>query len=177
MEEKLKLNKQGYEDFLNEIKRKEKELADLRVYKGRDAIYQGDNWHDNPILYQTELKEMALMKEIVDMKNQLANIEIVENIGDESLIDIGDIVKVEIVFSDDDREERLFKLVATSPSFNRESKIEEISLNSPLGTAMYHKKIGETVTYKVRENVIKANLKEKVILNLEENDKTLKKIK
>ena len=52
----MKLSKQGYEDYLKVINEKEKELADLRLYKGRDAIYQGDNWHDNPTLYQTESK-------------------------------------------------------------------------------------------------------------------------
>ena len=48
MKEKFKLNKQGYEAYQKEIERKEKELADLRIYKGTDAIFQGDNWHDNP---------------------------------------------------------------------------------------------------------------------------------
>ena len=47
MKEKIKLNKQGYEDYLKALEEKEKELAELRMYKGKDAIFQGDNWHDN----------------------------------------------------------------------------------------------------------------------------------
>ena len=75
MEEKIKLNKEGYEDYLKSISEKEKQLADLRMYKGKDAIFQGDNWHDNPTLYQAELQEVSLMKEISDMKKKIQNIE------------------------------------------------------------------------------------------------------
>ena len=126
MEEKLKLNRNGYEDYLKEIEKKEKELADLRIYKGKDAIFQGDNWHDNPTLYQTELKEMSLMREIAQMKHRLNNIEIVENIGDESLVDIGDIVKIDMIFSENDYEEEIFKLVGTTPNFDLSAGIQEI---------------------------------------------------
>ena len=104
MQEKMKLNKQGYDEYLKAIEEKEKQLAAVRMYKGTDAIYQGDNWHDNPTLYQTEAQERALMVEISEMKQKLQNVEIVENLGNESLIDIGDIVRVDIIFAEDDRE-------------------------------------------------------------------------
>ena len=108
MEEKIKLNKQGYEDYLKAIAEKEKQLADLRMYKGTDAIFQGDNWHDNPTLYQAELQERCLMREIAEMKHKLQNnVEIVENLGDEEIIDIGDIVRIDMIFSEDDREEEM----------------------------------------------------------------------
>ena len=42
-EEKLKLNKKGYDEYLKAIQEKEKQLAAVRMYKGTDAIYQGDN--------------------------------------------------------------------------------------------------------------------------------------
>lgn len=173
MEEKIKLNKQGYEDYLKVIAEKEKELADLRMYKGTDAIFQGDNWHDNPILYQAELKERTLMVEISEMKQKLQNVEIVENLGDESLIDIGDIVRVDIIFAEDDREEEIFKLIATTPSIDAE--IEEVSINSPIGAAVYHKKVGDFATYNVRDNTFKIEILEKKILGLEQESKTLKK--
>lgn len=175
---KIKLNKQGYEDYLKEIEKKEKELADLRIYKGSDAIFQGDNWHDNPTLYQAELQERGLMKEISEMKNRLQNdIEIVENFGDDSLIDIGDVVKIDIVSSKNDREEEIFKLVATMPSFDMNAEIKEVSINSPLGNAMYHKKIGEIANYKVNGRTFTIELKEKMLLDLGADNKTLKKTK
>lgn len=149
----MRLNKQGYEDYLKEIHEKEKELSDLRLYKGRDAIYQGDNWHDNPTLYQTEAKERSLMLEIAKMKSELKNIEIIENSGNQILIDIGDIVKVEMFFSEVDKEECEFKLVATTPKSDINAEIQEISINSPLGSAIYHRKIGDITTYKVNDSI------------------------
>lgn len=149
----MRLNKQGYEDYLKEIHEKEKELSDLRLYKGRDAIYQGDNWHDNPTLYQTEAKERSLMLEIAKMKSELKNIEIIENSGNQILIDIGDIVKVEMFFSEVDKEECEFKLVATTPKSDINAEIQEISINSPLGSAIYHRKIGDVTTYKVNDSI------------------------
>lgn len=175
MQEKMKLNKQGYEEYLKAIEEKEKQLADIRLYKGTEAIYQGDNWHDNPTLYQTESKERALMLEITEMKLKLQNAEIVENLGDESLIDIGDIVKVDIIFDEDDREEETFKLIATTPSLDAE--VEEVSINSPIGAAVYHKKVGDFATYKVRDNTFKLEILEKKNLELEQNSRTLKKKK
>lgn len=176
MEEKIKLNKQGYEDYLKAIAEKEKELADLRMYKGTDAIFQGDNWHDNPTLYQAELKERSLMLEIAEMKHKLQNnVEIVENIGDEEIIDIGDIVKIDMIFSEDDREEEIFKLVATTSNLKFDAEIQEVSINSPIGNAMYHKKIGEIATYKVKDRTFTLQIKEKVVLGLEQEEGYSKK--
>lgn len=178
MEKKIKLNQQGYEDFLKEIARKEKELADLRIYKGQDAILQGDNWHDNPTLYQTESQERTLMKEIAEMKHKLQNgVEIVETLEDADLIDVGDIVKINMIFSADNIGEAIFKLVATLPSFDMESEIKEVSINSPIGQAMYRKKIGDVVSYKVNDRTFTIKLKEKIVLDLEKEGKKLKKAK
>lgn len=174
MEENLKLNKQGYEDYLKAIEKKEAELAAVRKYKGTDAIYQGDNWHDNPTLYQTEAQEMNIMKEIAEMKYRLQKAEIVENLGDETLIDIGDVVKADMIMPNNNRRENLFKIVATSPSTDKNAQIKEVSINSPIGAAVYHKKIGDTVTYKVGDRVFTLEIKEKLNLDLEE-EKTLTK--
>ena len=164
MEEKIKLNKEGYEDYLKSISEKEKQLADLRMYKGKDAIFQGDNWHDNPTLYQAELQEVSLMKEISDMKKKIQNIEIIESTNEEGLIDIGDILKIDMIFSDDEKEEQLFKLVATTPNFD--SEINEVSINSPIGNAVYNKSVGEIATYKVQDKTFTLQIKEKVELGI-----------
>ncbi len=165
MEEKIKLNQAGYEDYLKEIEKKEKELAELRIYKGADAIYQGDTWHDNPTLYQAELKEMALMRDISQMKQKLNCIEIVESLGDVRLVDIGDIVKVDMIYEEDDIEEEIFKLIATTPDLNHENQIQDVSINSPLGKSLYHRKVGDTVSYQVKEHSYQVRIKEKVELN------------
>ena len=175
MEEKIKLNKQGYEEYLNAIAEKEKQLADVRMYKGTDAIFQGDNWHDNPTLYQAEMQERSLMLEIAEMRRKIQNIEIVESLGDEELTDIGDIVKIDMIYSEDDRREKIFKLVATTPNLNFDSGFQEVSINSPIGKAMYHKKNGEIATYKVKDKTFTLQIKEKVVLELEKEEGFSKK--
>lgn len=175
MVEKLKLNKQGYESYLREIEKKEGELARVRMYKGSEAIYQGDNWHDNPTLYQTEAEERTLMREIAEMKFKLQNAEIIENLEDETLIDIGDVVKVDMIFSENNREEEIFKLVTTNPAFDMNSEIKEISINSPAGYAIYRKKVGEVVTYKVMDREFTLEIKERMNLTFEEDSNNLKR--
>ena len=54
-------------------------------------------------------------------------------------------------------------------------RIKEVSINSPLGNAMYHKKIGDVATYKVNDRTFTIELKEKVSLDLENEDKPLRK--
>ena len=146
----LRLNQKGYNDYLEAIKKKEEELRKIQLYKGTDAIYQGDNWHDNPTLYQTELKESSLIAEISKMRNTLANAEIVESLGDENLIDIGDTVLINTIYADDDVEEETFTLVGTTPDVLK----GEISINSPLGNALYQHKVGDTVSYIVENHLI-----------------------
>ncbi len=170
----MKLNKQGYEQYLKELENKKRELAEIRKYKGEVAIHQGDNWHDNPILYQSELKEKALMTEIKKMKEELEKIEIVDNLSDKNLVDIGDIVKVDMI-TDDDINEIIFKLVALAPECDSDSEITSVTIDSPIGNAMYRHRIGETVTYEVRDNLFELKLKEK--MNLNEEDKPKKLIK
>ncbi len=156
---KLRLNSDGVNAYNREIENKEEELKKLRLYKGTDAIYQGDNWHDNPTLYQAELKEVSLMKEISRLKNMLLDAEIVESLNDESLVDIGDVVKLEMFLDPDNVEENIFKLVATTPNFS--ANIKEVSLNSPLGSAIYQKKVGESTSYSVNNNTFNIIIKGK----------------
>lgn len=175
MKEKLRLDKEGYEKFLLEIERVEKELSGIRKYKGEDAIFQGDNWHDNPTLYQAEMVERNLMLRINEMKQQLLEVEIVEKqYQDNSIVDIGDVVKVTMLFGTEEDDEVL-KLVGGSADFSTD--ISEISINSPLGASIYGKTIGTKVSYKVNEREISAIIKEKLDLSMNQEDmpKSLKR--
>lgn len=80
-----------YDNYLKSLEELEKELAEVRKYKGDVAIYQGDNWHDNPILYQTELKETALMARIKKLKEKISSLEIIKE-RDKSMISTEDIL-------------------------------------------------------------------------------------
>jgi len=75
---------------------------------------------------------------------------IVEKQYDENVVNIGDIVEIIDVTANAQREgigEYKFKLVAGNGNFDTE--IPEISINSPVGKAVYNKNVGDTVSYKV----------------------------
>lgn len=172
MREKLQMDQKGYQEYLEEISKLEKELNDLRKYKGTDAIFQGDNWHDNPTLYQTESQERSIMYRLKEMREKLLTIEIVEKIDNDELVDIGDTVLIDMIFAPDDQEEQIFTLIGGNPDFSLD--IPQISINSPLGGAIYHKKIGDQASYTVQQKTIKVLIKQKLNLELLDEDKTKK---
>ena len=69
--------------------------------------------------------------------------------AEENTINIGDVVSVQFVGDDDIRR---VQIVGGAPDMSREDGIVSITINSPLGNAIYKKKIGEVVSYKVRDN-------------------------
>lgn len=161
----LKMDKEGYERFLSEIDEVQKKLDNVRKFKGEVAIHQGDNWHDNPTLYSTEAEERGLMRQLYDMKEQLKNIEIVEKSFDDDVVEIGDIINVAMSQINETPNEMIFKLVGHSPKWDAE--ISEISVNSPLGSSVYKKKIGDKTGYKVGERQFNVMILEKIKLELD----------
>ena len=83
-------------------------------------------------------------------------------------------IVADMIFSPDDMEEMTFKLVGASGDFNAE--IQEISINSPLGSAVYKKKIGDTCSYSVNNRNFSVLLKHKMNLT-KENGAPVKKLK
>ena len=169
MKDKLRLDQEGYEQFLLEIEKIEKELGDIRKYKGEDAIFQGDNWHDNPTLYQAEMVERNLMLRLSEMRQQLLEIEIVEKQAqDDSIVDIGDVLKITMIFGSEEEDE-IFKLVGRNANFGAD--ISEVSINSPLGSSIYGKQLGTRVSYKVNDREISAIIREKIDLSKNQDGK------
>lgn len=168
--ERLKMDNEGIEEIKKEIDEIQKKLEDIRKYKGEVAIYQGDNWHDNPVLYSTEAKEMELMRQLNDMKQQLKNVQIVEKSSNECIVEIGDVINIVMLSADKNSKEMIIKLVGHFPKLDAE--IREISVNSPLGSSIYKKNIGDNVSYKVGENQFNVVILEK--LKLEANNEKSK---
>lgn len=168
----LKMDKDGYEKYLEELKEIEKKLNEVRRYKGEVAIHQGDNWHDNPTLYSTESQERGLMRQLCDMKEQLKYIQIVEKSNDEMIVDIGDVINIALSTENEQPEEMFIKLVGHKGNFS--SEINEISVNSPLGIAVYKKNVGENVSYKVNDNQFNVAILEKINMQLNDNIQKVK---
>lgn len=156
----LYLDKEGYEKYLEEIEKIKEELRIVNA--GRKNAFDagaGDGW-DCPEFEDIERQSARLTGELNHRYKELSKIVIVEKHNKEDQIDIGDIVVVNMIFSEDDSEEMTFKLVGMSGNLNAE--ITEVSINSPLGMSIYEKKVGDTCVYKVGNNEVSVFIKSKL---------------
>ena len=124
------------EEKLNDIKDDHLAHAELSTYKER-------------------LKQRIQIK-----KNNLRNIEIIKDNKNDLLINTDDIIKIKVFYPNNDIEEEIYKLVARDVDY--ESSIEEVSINSPLGKALYNSSVNDTVYYDVKDKKIKVEILEKV---------------
>ena len=68
-------------------------------------------------------------------------------------------VLLKISYSPDDFDIDTYTLVGSDGN----SMLNEISINSPIGNAIFQKKIGDIVSYSVNENVFQVEILEKVL--------------
>lgn len=177
IEEKIFLDKKGYEEYLQSIS----DLLDQinGNSKLKSEAYEngvGDGWHDNFAFEQAKREEFKLLKELHDKREALSRIVIIEEKDNDNTIDINDYVSIEMAFPGEDPEEMIFKLVAAnSPNFSSDG-ISEITLNSPLGKAVYGMKIGDKTSYAVNKNTISVSIKDAKkdlsLLNEKENQRS-----
>lgn len=137
---KEKMTKEGYELIKNKIEDLEKKLAELRLFKGQEAVFAGDSWHDNPTLYRVEAEERVLMNQIAELTLKFQNAEIVEVLDQFSMGALGSKVKIRDSYGLVDT----YRIVSDTESNPREGKI---SNKSPLGNALLGKVVGDLVTY------------------------------
>ena len=96
-----------------------------------------------------DLEERKLMVAIAMAKKERDSIVIItEDNKDKAVIHFEDIVQVQIKQGDNDPKIEKFILTGGLPNI-AESKI---SINSPLGKAIYGKKVGDTASYSVGKN-------------------------
>lgn len=172
--EEILVDENGYKQFFEELKR----LEDLsrsnsalgsEVYK--DAV--GDGWHDNFAFEESMRESRAIAKRIDDLLSKKQYLKIVDDKDKkENLVNIGDKVSINIKYSDDDIETEVITLTGNYIP----NTTNEISLNSPLGKAVYKKKIGDTCSYSVNNRNFSVLLKQKMDLT-KENGAPVKKLK
>ena len=95
-----------------------------------------------------------LQKRLEQMLMQKKKIEIIESTTfDQDLVNIGDIIQLEFKYDDGDTEVEEVRLTGYWKVSSNDS-IQEVSLNSPLGRAIYLQKIGSMVNYSVNDQKI-----------------------
>ena len=168
------LDQEGYTKLLTSIEELKLRLNENN--KGRKAAFDagaGDGW-DSPELEEIERNEAMIMGELQRRYDELSRVVIIEKKENSETVEIGDTIKLHTIFSEDKFEEKLFKIVGGMPNFNLDVEIQEISINSPIGKAIYQKQIGETCKYSVNNRQFKVLIKEKIDLSKQQSGPTKK---
>lgn len=145
--ELINVSKEGYEQFLEKKKEAEaKRTSNLKDLSSSCNDYVGDGWHDNPLYDDAMIKSRIHDYEVSKFLKQEKMLNVIDDVFDEKLVNIGDIVEVEFMYHDGKKEKEIIKVTGMySPNLN--SEILEITLNSPIGKCLYKAKIGGTYSY------------------------------
>lgn len=131
------LSHEGYSELVREIENMQVKIAELGVYKGQEAIEQGNTWHDNFAFEQAQLEESRLNKMLQDLKDKLNNVTIIENYNNKNIVDFNNIVTIKLSFSDGRSD-----IITSKCSASNTPNSGEFSINSPLGRCLYMKPKG-----------------------------------
>lgn len=137
MKEKIYLTKEGYDKYITELENMRKELANKLNNLSKLEMLSGESFY-------------TLTTNIKHKLDGLKRIVILDEV-EEEIVNINDIVTVNMIYPETE-ETITFELVAGMPDLD--SRTMKISVNSPLGKAVYQRKIGEELSYIVNnENV------------------------
>lgn len=149
------VDKEGYYEYYRELER----LKDLSLSIATSGTLEyesavGDGWHDNFAFEESMRESNKIAMRINKMQDEERYLKVVERTNNNSLIDIGDILLIKVIYKEDDIEEYTIKLTGKYlPNTNNE--IKEISLNSPIGRSIYLKNINDNnICYYVNDKKI-----------------------
>jgi len=138
------LTRKGLESLEKKLADKERELKNLREEKAHAYNASGDGWHDNPGWVQLGQKEEAISKEIGVLQNKISNSKLIEiNPNSIDKVQLGLSVTFEQTNLTTKKVIQMSFLIATDEEANIKKNI--ISLNSPIGKALYGLRINQTV--------------------------------
>ena len=145
----------GYNQFFKELYRLQ-EISRQNSALGSE-VYQnavGDGWHDNFAFEESMRESRMITKRIDDLLEKKEKLKIINDLDKKiELVNLGDTVDVEIKYSDDDIEREIITLTGNYIP-NTNNSLNEITLNSPIGKAIFKAKIGTSVSYYVEDNEI-----------------------
>ena len=134
-----------YYEELNRLKDLSLSIASIGSESYADAV--GDGWHDNFAFEDTMRESRKIASRINKMLEDEKYLKIVDRKRtSDDIIDIGDILKIKVIYDIDDIEEYTIKLTGKYMIDNN-AKIKEISLNSPIGRSIYLKNINDNDTH------------------------------
>ena len=150
------VTKMEYKKKLAKFERMRKELLNVSKAKIKAAENDpGNTWHDKFAYEQLDLQEQALFSQLENLQKSINNCKIIEKRNNnDNKVDIYDNLKLLFIYSDDEEEQLTLTLGG--------DKEECISLNSPLGRAIYNKEYQTKVDYWVNKQKISVYILGKV---------------
>jgi len=145
---KIYIRASGRIEMLKKLTEYEALIKDVREEKDIAYWGSGDGWHDNPGFNQLEQKEFRLTSEFTVLKVALSEYKVWDeskNTGDK--VQIGSKVTFETINKDSREKTNMSFKIGGYQETSLEDKI--ISYNSPIGSALNGKKIGELGSYKI----------------------------
>ena len=142
-----------YYEELNRLKDISLSIASIGSESYADAV--GDGWHDNFAFEDTMRESRKIASRINKMLEDEKYLKIVDKKStSDDIVDIGDILKIKVIYDIDDIEEYTIKLTGKY-MINNDTKIKEVSLNSPIGRSIYLKSINDNdICYYVNDKKI-----------------------
>ena len=153
------LDEEGYSKYIEEIKETKEELAKIKASK-HDAYNatSSNSLGDNFDFEETERLEVMTLGKLKRLVEGLQDIVIVkEEEKKEDTVNLNDCVELSLYIKEEQEIEK-FKLVAYRDANNEDGEYTSISLSSPIGRAIYGRKIGETIPYSVGNDEFKVKI-------------------
>lgn len=159
------VNTEGFNQYyeeLNRLKDMSLSIASIGSESYADAV--GDGWHDNFAFEDTMRESRKIASRINKMLEDEKYLKIVDKKSNsDDIIDIGDILKIKVIYDIDDIEEYTIKLTGKYMIDNN-AKIKEVSLNSPIGRSIYLKSINDNdICYYVNDKKISIKIINKIL--------------
>ena len=164
MEDKIYLTIDGLEEYKKEIEILKDKLSKINTEKSEaysGAI--GDGWHDNFAYEDAKRQEDKIVARINNLVKESNYIEIV-NMDEyyDDKVNINDIIELKFRYEDGSVDIDKFKLTGNWKSKDCDD-YQEITLNSPLGKAVYMKELKNKVEYTVNNKLIVVDILKKIM--------------
>jgi len=164
------LDQKGYIDYLEGMAALEERLKNFNATRSTEAkMILLEEKYSTAEAKDLARQEKAILEELKDLRDKSRNIEIIERHGDETRADIGDRLLLEIMYSSDDIEEIEIELDATIGA--KSINFDKVSINSPLGRAIFGKTIGGVYSYLVNKRRLSVHIKGKLSLEEKPNER------
>ena len=163
----LRLSKEGARAHYEEIARLENELLQINT-QGAEASEGGvKDGFSNSVLITINNERDRILAELKRLKSR--RIEIVEELEDSNLVDVKGTYQLHIEYADGEVKDYTVRLTGGFPQLGKNGTMEAISINSPIGKAIYGKPLGTAVPFKAGYQTAVVTAVAKIAENTEED--------